>query len=223
METRAMAPESEQDAGRGLIYFADPMCSWCWGFSPVMQAVRERFADLPVRLIAGGLSPGVRTPLDERAKAGIREHWQQVAERAGAEFDYGFFERPSFVYDTEPACRAMVVVQTHAPQASVDFLRHLQAAFYQHNRDISDRAVLCELAGEFGFNPQTFARQFDSEHIRQETRNHFSVTRQMGVKGFPALFAVDARGRHVITSGYREREEVCEAIRQWLVTGSENE
>lgn len=24
-----------------LWYFADPMCSWCWGFSPVIEAVRE--------------------------------------------------------------------------------------------------------------------------------------------------------------------------------------
>lgn len=25
-----------------LIYFADPMCSWCYGFSPVICPVQER-------------------------------------------------------------------------------------------------------------------------------------------------------------------------------------
>ena len=39
-----------------LIYFADPMCSWCWGFSPAMEAVTAKYGDqLPVRLILGGL------------------------------------------------------------------------------------------------------------------------------------------------------------------------
>jgi len=42
-----------------LIYFADPMCSWCWGFAPVIAQVRERYGEaLPVRLVLGGLRPG---------------------------------------------------------------------------------------------------------------------------------------------------------------------
>ncbi|MDB5418474.1 MAG: dithiol-disulfide isomerase, partial [Phenylobacterium sp.] len=24
-----------------LIYFADPMCSWCYGFSPVIEEIRK--------------------------------------------------------------------------------------------------------------------------------------------------------------------------------------
>ena len=39
-----------------LVYFADPMCSWCWGFSPVIEAISEQFGtSLPIRLIMGGL------------------------------------------------------------------------------------------------------------------------------------------------------------------------
>ena len=30
---------------RELIYFADPMCSWCYGFAPVISAI-ERVNDL---------------------------------------------------------------------------------------------------------------------------------------------------------------------------------
>ena len=30
---------------RNLVYFADPMCSWCYGFSPVITALAERFED----------------------------------------------------------------------------------------------------------------------------------------------------------------------------------
>ncbi len=28
-----------------MLYFADPMCSWCWGFSPVIDRVESEFGD----------------------------------------------------------------------------------------------------------------------------------------------------------------------------------
>ena len=47
-----------------LVYFADPMCSWCWGFAPVINAIRGRYGErLPVRLIVGGLRPGTTEPM----------------------------------------------------------------------------------------------------------------------------------------------------------------
>ncbi len=60
---------------RNLIYLADPMCSWCWGFSPVIAGIKQRFGDaLPIRLIIGGLRPGTTKPLDDAGKRTIREH-----------------------------------------------------------------------------------------------------------------------------------------------------
>jgi len=97
--------------GPHLIYFADPMCSWCWGFAPVIDAIRERFGrDLPIRLIMGGLRPGTTKPMTEAAKRTTREHWEHVHEASGQPFDFTFFEREGFVYDTEPAAKAVVVV-----------------------------------------------------------------------------------------------------------------
>ena len=61
--------------GPHLIYFADPMCSWCWGFAPVAEAIRQRLGDaLPIRLMMGGLRPGTTKSLDEAGKRTIREH-----------------------------------------------------------------------------------------------------------------------------------------------------
>nr|MBA3324286.1 DsbA family protein [Paracoccaceae bacterium] len=42
-----------------LLYVADPMCSWCWGFAPVIADIRAAFRDrLPLHLVMGGLRPG---------------------------------------------------------------------------------------------------------------------------------------------------------------------
>ena len=46
-----------------LIYFADPMCSWCYGFSPVIAQIRQTFGRaLPIEVVMGGLRPGNAGP-----------------------------------------------------------------------------------------------------------------------------------------------------------------
>lgn len=75
-----------------LIYFADPMCSWCWGFSPVIDSVADEFgSSLPIRLVLGGLRPGTTEPLTQNSKRDIRQHWEHVKEASGQAFDFGFF------------------------------------------------------------------------------------------------------------------------------------
>lgn len=47
-----------------LLYIADPMCSWCWGFSPIIEKVRDHFGEaLPMELLMGGLRPGTEEPM----------------------------------------------------------------------------------------------------------------------------------------------------------------
>jgi putative protein-disulfide isomerase len=52
-----------------LVYFADPMCSWCYGFSPVITALAERFEDrLPLHMVMGGLRAGNAEPMRPKDK-----------------------------------------------------------------------------------------------------------------------------------------------------------
>ena len=57
------------DDGPHLIYFADPMCSWCYGFSPVIDEIRRIYGNaLPVRVVMGGLRPGNAKPMTPEAR-----------------------------------------------------------------------------------------------------------------------------------------------------------
>ena len=49
---------------RTLWYVADPMCSWCWGFSPVIEAIQREYGGrLEVEVLLGGLRPGTKDPM----------------------------------------------------------------------------------------------------------------------------------------------------------------
>jgi len=39
-----------------LIFIIDPMCSWCWGFHPVIEELRQKYTDTyKFSLVVGGL------------------------------------------------------------------------------------------------------------------------------------------------------------------------
>jgi len=136
---------------REIICVVDPMCSWCWGFSPVIDEIAAACGDAAaISFIAGGLRPLTREPMSNGMKADIRHHWEDVGKASGQPFDFGFFRRDGFVYDTEPACRALVTGRTLAPAAQRPFLAALHRAFYAENRDVTDTAQLAEIAGGSG-------------------------------------------------------------------------
>ncbi len=201
------------------MYVADPMCSWCWGFSPVMAAVAERFADrAPVAVRLGGLATGASRVMDAANKSMVREHWRHVEEATGQPFNHGFFSWDGFVYDTEPACRAVVAARRLASDRALPFLKHLHAAFYCDNRDITQPDTLCDLAEDFGFERARFTDEAEHEGTHRETQSDFSFVRRIGITGFPALLGLADERLTAITVGYRPLEEVQAVVETWLGT-----
>lgn len=140
-----------------LVYFADPMCSWCWGFAPALGKIRAAFGDaLPVRLIMGGLRPGAASAMTAAAKQEVRTHWEHVRDATGQPFDFGFFDRAEFVYDTDPAARAVVALRRSDPDAALEYFERVQRAFYADNRDVTSAAVLADIAAESGADRDAF-------------------------------------------------------------------
>ena len=200
-----------------ILFFADPMCSWCWGFSPVLDAIGEHFGDrAPVSLVVGGLRPGTSEVMSDQMKASIRHHWEEVGRTTGQPFSFAFFERDGFVYDTEPACRAAVTVRNLKPQAALAYFRALHRGFYVDNENITKPGPLAELAGNFGIEPKAFADAFTSAEMIDQTIDDFRYARSLGITGFPALVAKDDGGLAAITVGYRPFEALKPVIESWL-------
>ena len=50
--------EKEPEPVGTLYYFGDPMCSWCWGFRPVLEQVDLEYPELKRVTVMGGLRGG---------------------------------------------------------------------------------------------------------------------------------------------------------------------
>lgn len=172
---------------RFLVYFADPMCSWCYGFGPELGAFLAGNPRLRLDVVMGGLRAGNREPMTPAFRDMLAGHWDHVRKECGLPFTSAAIERPGFVYDTEPACRAVVAVRTMAPEKALAYLHRVQSAFYAEGHDVTATAVLAELAEAEGLDRAAFLSAFASPTAASETALDFSTAREMGVTGFPTL------------------------------------
>jgi len=212
---------NETPPNKSLILVADPMCSWCWGFAPAMAALRRDYRDsLAFRVVAGGLRPGTDAVMDGAAKAAIRHHWEDVATASGQPFDFAFFERDDFIYDTEPACRAVVAARAFGEDAALDLLDALHRAFYAENRDITDPGEIVRLAAAEGLDANLFAERLASNAAKAATAADFQAARALGVTGFPTLIAQDTSAGEAqyayLSVGYRPYEALRPLLQEWL-------
>ncbi len=168
------------------------------GVSPVLQQmVREYSAAAPLRLVVGGLHAFDTDPMSEKYKATIKHHWEQVAEATGQPFNYAFFERQGFILDTEPACRATVVVRNMKPESLLSFYERIHKGYYVEDTDTTALETFQDYAAKEGLDVEAFTQAFESEDIKQETINDFAWCQQAGVTGFrPSSCAKTKPWRH---------------------------
>ena len=215
-----------------LIYIADPMCSWCYGFGPQLNALLDALPDAQLDIVVGGLRAYNTEVMDEAKKATILGHWKHVEAASGLPFSTSGMARPDFVYDTEPACRALVAARILSPdlpsRSMLDVFHAIQHAFYAQGLDVTDLQVLAEIGAAAltdAIGPDSLVEQaiapLDSADFLDtlraastisETRQDFAQTQRWGIQGFPALVLEHDATLHLICSGYTKAPILLERI-----------
>ena len=197
-----------------LLYFANPMCSWCWGFAPVIQALQAKYPDLHWTVATGALGAASPKPMRQKDKDAISEHWRHVIELTGQPFDFAFFERTDFIYETRPACAALALIRAAYPALSTVFLHRLHERFYQFNDDITDMDRLSEIAAEFGQDRSKFRKELDNPDLKAAIQQEWEQTATMGVTGYPMLLAMNNGKAHMLAVGCQPLDKVEATLMQ---------
>lgn len=203
-----------------LLYFADPMCSWCYGYSKLITQLAESHS---VNVIMGGLRGANTPPMSAAARETIQAHWRHVEEasiKAGApvEFEYELGIPDGFVYNTEPACRAVVVVNQWKRELALPFMAVIQDQFYRQGKDVTQTARLVAIAEGLGLNADEFLTRFESGEAITRTREDFITTQQSGVTGFPALMLEHNDELYPVSMGYTPLDVVERKITAMLTS-----
>jgi putative protein-disulfide isomerase len=202
---------------RGTLYFVvDPMCSWCWGFAPVIEEARRRLKEAyDIHLVMGGLRTKGEMVWDTPAKRYLQKHWKKVGERTGQPFNDILFEKSDFTYDTYPACKAVVTVrELLGEDAAFTYLHAIQYAFYAQGIDITKTRLLFGYYDRLFGNSSKFAFMYGTERMETLMYHDVAKARSMGATVFPSVVLVDEAGHMVCQKGYRSFDEIEHLLKE---------
>lgn len=198
---------------REIIYVGDPMCSWCWGVAPELDELARRRPDLPMRIVLGGLRPGPNARVvDESMVRHLSTHWHHVSDATGQPFDHSLLERPGWVYDTEPACRAVVVMREMDEGKAWPLFKRLQELFYAEGVVLSDTSIYPTVVGDFDVDTGAFMDRFDSKEAVKATWRDFATAHNWGITGFPTVVARAGDQGHLVAQGYASADAMSQAL-----------
>ncbi|MBN8221392.1 MAG: DsbA family protein, partial [Spirochaetes bacterium] len=144
-------------------------------------------------------------------------------------FDETFFARENFNYDTEPAAKAVITMEQLAGAHAYHYYHEIQAAFYSRNQDITQPAVLADIAARYGVEPAAFLEFYGSEAAQRETWSQFEFSAALGIRGFPALVLEPLNEAaqngsqpnhqfYLVTRGWQPYEQIVAAIAHSMKT-----
>ena len=191
-----------------LMYFGDPMCSWCYGFSEEFsEAVSNLGNQVELQFVMGGLRPYNKESMLD-LKSFLLDHWQEVSARTGQKFSYDILEEPEMLYDTEPACRATVTFREMYPGRTMDFFKAIQHAFYFKNKNPNIAATYTEIVQSMGLESALFEKNFLSDEMKLKVKEDFEFSAGLGAQSFPTVILKKGDDYYLVAEGYAKAEVV---------------
>ena len=160
----------------------------------------------------GGLRVDETTPLSSTSRKDILHHWHQVNKLTEQIFIFENALPEGFIYNTEPACRAVIAVAKIDATKMFAYFTAIQKAFYLDNLDVTQTSCLVQLASECGLNAEVFTRVYQDEMQQQNAQKNFDFARKAGVQGFPTLILNIGEQLHIICRGYQDYEQISSSL-----------
>ncbi|MBC8211551.1 MAG: DsbA family protein [Gammaproteobacteria bacterium] len=171
-----------------LYYVNDPMCSWCWGFRPVLLQLKQQLPpDIQLQTLVGGLAPDSQQPMSPDLQRDIQGAWQRIQQVIpGTRFNFDFWTKNTPRRSTYPACRAVIAARELADRAD-QMTYGIQQAYYLQARNPSDLDTLSEVASRIGLDAEAFAELMQSEQIHTLLAEELEQVRAIHVNSYPSL------------------------------------
>ncbi len=222
---------SSRDSGMTKLridFVSDVVCPWCAvGLASLEQALRQLQGEveaeihfqpfeLDPNMPAGGMD--VAENLKRKygmSDAQLAENQARIRDR-GAELGFSFdFNARSRTWNTFDAHRLLHWAAAEAPERQLPLKRALLVANFSEGRDISDHAVLAEVAAGVGLDAQRASAVLAGGEFADAVRDAEKFFQGLGISSVPAVIV---ERKHLISGG--QPPEVFERALRELAAGA---
>jgi len=203
-----------------LYYIFDPLCGWCFGFSPVIKRLEETYKDqISFETLCGGMILGDRIkPLSEM-KSYLSEAMPRLEEMTGVKFGNNYLkvlDEGSLMLDSELPSIAMLVYKSMTQKSSVQFASAIQNSLYKSGKDLNKIDTYKYLVEDFGLDWGIFKQKMEDPSYKTKTYDEFKLVGEMGIQGFPSVVLQVDDKAYLIARGYRSFEDMQSVIEELI-------
>lgn len=181
-----------------IIYFMDPICSYCWGLSSILRRLNLEYGDqFTIETHMGGLMPpGGFDKSDEEymSNEDLAKLWDEVGDHIPMPIN-------GKVWMETPLDSSFVagIAYKSAIYQDVDkankFLRLLQEKLFVESLDISNIDLVCKVAEEVGLDSKVLRYDYDSRG-KEAFNKDLELLHKLEVQLFPTLFFYNSKGQY---------------------------
>jgi putative protein-disulfide isomerase len=173
-----------------LHYIYDPLCGWCYGAAPLIQAASQ-LSGVAIELHAGGLWLGSRRQaMGTALRDYVRPHDERIEALTGQHFGERYFNElllnPAYSLDSEPPIRAILAI-TKLGGNGWQLLTRIQQNHYRDGHWIGHLPRLTALAEEQGVNGADFVTHYGQADLVGHQAQSQQWLRRLGGQGYPTL------------------------------------
>ena len=192
-----------------IVYAFDPLCGWCHGFGPALDALRTALPDTPLDLRLGGLVTGARIGPYAAMGPYIRGASARMTAVTGVPLGAAFFDRirgeTGGIASSIPPCDVLLQARAVDPARVPDLARAIQDAHFHDGADLNDPSVHADLAARPGLDLRP---DVPGPHdLRPALAAEFAATRALGVTSYPTILVMsDDRPPRAVDLSYDPAE-----------------
>jgi len=197
-----------------LYYVHDPMCSWCWGFRPVWQEIRQNLAgNIQVKYLLGGLAPDNDEIMPVAMQQDIAGYWRKIQQHIpNTEFNFDFWQQCEPRRSTYPACRAVIAARKQQADIELAMIEGIQEAYYLHAQNPSNDDTLISLAVKLGLDKTRFSEDLNAQSTQNELLEEIQFSRSIGAQGFPSMVLEKNGQAQLVPLNYNEAQATLDFI-----------
>jgi putative protein-disulfide isomerase len=203
-----------------IYYVYDPLCSWCYGFSPVIKKIKNAYKDqFDFKVISGGMQSGERKQPVSAIRDYLKAAYKNVTEKTGVEFGEKFMtvlEEGSRMLDSIPPSIALSIVKDLKPEEALNFAASIQEAIYYDGFNWNSVKAYLPYLKQYDIDPEDFKRKFEDPIYKEKTLEDFKLAANFGVTGFPSVILKKEDKYYLIAQGFVPFEKLNATVEQIL-------
>lgn len=200
-----------------ILYIYDALCGWCYGFSNIINDIKEEYQEkFDFEILSGGMITGERVGKIGEKFDYIKSAYKQVEDHTGCKFGPSFLkelEKGELVLSSIEPSKALSVIKENSPENAFSYASDLQNAIYFDGKDVKQIEILANMAEKY-MTKDDFVDKYQSSEIESATNKEFNFVSALGINGFPSVLLEKDEKYYILARGFQYKMDLQNMFKQ---------